>query len=327
MAEKKYGHFDDANREYVITDPKTPWPWINYLGNEDFFSLISNTAGGYSFYKDAKFRRITRYRYNGVPMDNGGRYFYIKDGDTVWNPGWKPCKTPLDSYECRHGMNYTRITGSKNGVEASVLFFVPLHTWAEVQKMTLKNQTEEVKTLKPHAQEAMKQLQEKGIEVYMMSGDKEEAAHYWAEKAGIKHYQSKVLPGDKQALVKKLQDEGKQVAMVGDGINDTQALALANVSMAIGKGTDVAMDVAQITLMSDDLLALPEAVKLSQKTVHMIWQNLFWAFIYNIICIPLAAGALHIFGIDFQITPMWASALMAFSSVSVVLNSLRLRLA
>ena len=148
MAEKKYGHFDDANREYVITDPKTPWPWINYLGNEDFFSLISNTAGGYSFYKDAKFRRITRYRYNGVPMDNGGRYFYIKDGDTVWNPGWKPCKTPLDSYECRHGMNYTRITGSKDGVEASVLFFVPLHTWAEVQKMTIRNNSSEVKTLK-----------------------------------------------------------------------------------------------------------------------------------------------------------------------------------
>ena len=148
MAEKKYGHFDDANREYVITDPKTPWPWINYLGNEDFFSLISNTAGGYSFYKDAKFRRITRYRYNGVPMDNGGRYFYIKEGDTVWNPGWKPCKTPLDSYECRHGMNYTRITSSKNGVEASVLFFVPLHTWAEVQKMTLKNNSKEVKSLK-----------------------------------------------------------------------------------------------------------------------------------------------------------------------------------
>ena len=148
MAEKKYGHFDDANREYVITDPKTPWPWINYLGNEDFFSLISNTAGGYSFYKDAKFRRITRYRYNGVPMDNGGRYFYIKDGDTVWNPGWKPCKTPLDSYECRHGMNYTRITGSKDGVEASVLFFVPLHTWAEVQKMTIRNNSSDVKHLK-----------------------------------------------------------------------------------------------------------------------------------------------------------------------------------
>ena len=124
--QKRYGHFDDQHREYVITDPQTPWPWINYLGNEDFFSLISNTAGGYSFYKDAKFRRITRYRYNNVPMDNGGRYFYVKDGETVWNPGWKPCKTPLDFYECRHGMSYTRITGKKNGVEASVLFFVPL---------------------------------------------------------------------------------------------------------------------------------------------------------------------------------------------------------
>src|SRR3712207_7378507 len=97
------------------------------LGNEDFFSLISNTAGGYSFYKDAKFRRLTRYRYNNVPMDNDGRYFYIKDGDTIWNPGWKPCRTPMDSYECRHGMNYTRITGSKDGIETSALFFVPLH--------------------------------------------------------------------------------------------------------------------------------------------------------------------------------------------------------
>lgn len=148
MDNKRYGHFDDQHREYVITDPQTPWPWINYLGNEDFFSLISNTAGGYSFYKDAKFRRLTRYRYNGVPMDNGGRYFYINDGGTVWNPGWKPCKTPLDNYECRHGMNYTRITGSKNGVEASVLFFVPLHTWAEVQKLTLINNSDEVKRLK-----------------------------------------------------------------------------------------------------------------------------------------------------------------------------------
>ena len=146
--EKRYGHFDDANREYVITDPKTPWPWINYLGNEDFFSLISNTAGGYSFYKDAKFRRITRYRYNNVPMDNDGRYFYIKDGDTIWSPGWKPCRTPLDSYECRHGMGYTRITGVKNGIEASALFFVPLKTWAEVQKLTLRNTTAEPKTLK-----------------------------------------------------------------------------------------------------------------------------------------------------------------------------------
>ena len=146
--EKRYGHFDDDNREYVITDPKTPWPWINYLGNEDFFSLISNTAGGYSFYKDAKFRRITRYRYNNVPMDNDGRYFYLKDGDTIWNPGWKPCRTPLDYYECRHGMGYTRITGSKQGVEASVLFFVPLKTWGEVQKLTLKNNSGEKKSLK-----------------------------------------------------------------------------------------------------------------------------------------------------------------------------------
>lgn len=181
-------------------------------------------------------------------------------------------------------------------------------------------------TLKPNAAEAMSILQKDGIEVWMMSGDKEEAASYWAKKAGIQHYQSKVKPDDKQALVKKLQDEGKRVMMVGDGINDTQALALADVSMAIGKGTDVAMDVAQVTLMGDDLMAIPEAVKLSRKTVSMIWQNLFWAFVYNIVCIPLAAGALHIFGIDFQITPMWASGLMACSSLSVVLNSLRLKL-
>ena len=182
-------------------------------------------------------------------------------------------------------------------------------------------------TLKPHASEAMKLLQEEGIEVYMMSGDREEAARYWANKAGIEHYQSKVKPDDKQALVRKLQAEGKHVMMIGDGINDTQALALADVSMAIGKGTDVAMDVAQVTLMGDDLMAIPDAVKLSRKTVSMIWQNLFWAFIYNIICIPLAAGVLHLFGINFQITPMVASALMACSSVSVVLNSLRLRFA
>ena len=181
-------------------------------------------------------------------------------------------------------------------------------------------------TLKPNAAEAMSILQKEGIEVWMMSGDKEEAASYWAQKAGIQHYQSKVKPDDKQALVKKLQDEGKRVMMVGDGINDTQALALADVSMAIGRGTDVAMDVAQVTLMGDDLMAIPEAVKLSRKTVSMIWQNLFWAFVYNIVCIPLAAGALHIFGFDFQITPMWASGLMACSSLSVVLNSLRLKL-
>ncbi len=144
----KFGHFDDQRREYVITNPRTPWPWINYLGNEDFFSLISNTAGGYSFYKDAKFRRITRYRYNNVPMDNGGRYFYINDNGTVWNPGWKPCKTELDKYECRHGMNYTIITGEKNGIEAETLFFVPLKTLAEVQKVKLTNKNKEAKKIK-----------------------------------------------------------------------------------------------------------------------------------------------------------------------------------
>ena len=184
---------------------------------------------------------------------------------------------------------------------------------------------EERETLKPNAREAMDELQKKGIEVYMMSGDKDEAARYWAEKAGIKHYHSKVLPQDKENLVRQLQAEGKRVAMVGDGINDTQALALADVSIAIGKGTDVAMDVAQVTLMGDDLSAIPEAIQLSRNTVRMIWENLFWAFIDNIVCIPFAADLLYAFGIDWQITPSWASALMAFSSVSVVLNSLRLR--
>lgn len=185
---------------------------------------------------------------------------------------------------------------------------------------------EEREMLKPNARKAMEALQKSGVEVYMMSGDKEEAARYWAEKAGIKHYQSKVLPQDKEDMVRRLQAEGKRVAMVGDGINDTQALALADVSIAIGKGTDVAMDVAQITLMGDDLQTLPDALLLSRRTVRMVWQNLFWAFIYNIVCIPLAAGVLYLFGINWQITPSWASALMAFSSVSVVLNSLRLRL-
>lgn len=185
---------------------------------------------------------------------------------------------------------------------------------------------EERETLKPHAAEAIAELRRYGIDVHMMSGDKEEAVEYWAKKSGIDHYQSGVRPDDKQALVKRLQGEGKHVAMVGDGINDTQALAMADVSIAIGSGTDVAMDVAQVTLMGEDLRALPEAVKVSRATVGMIWQNLFWAFIYNIVCIPLAAGVLHLWDIDFQITPMWASALMACSSVSVVLNSLRMRL-
>ena len=143
----RFGHFDDQNREYVITNPATPWPWINYLGTEDFFSLVSNTAGGYSFFKDAKFRRITRYRYNGVPMDAGGKYFYIKDGNTVWNPGWKPTKTKLDRYECRHGMGYTKILGAKNGIAAELTMFVPLKTHAEVLKLTLTNNSRQPKKL------------------------------------------------------------------------------------------------------------------------------------------------------------------------------------
>jgi cellobiose phosphorylase len=144
----KYGYFDDKKREYVITDPRTPYPWINYLGNEDFFSLISNTAGGYTFYKDAKYRRITRFRYNNVPIDDGGRYFYIKEGDTVWSPAWKPVKNPLDHYTCRHGMSYTRITGEKNGLEADVLYFVPLGFWGELQKVRLLNKGDEPKKFK-----------------------------------------------------------------------------------------------------------------------------------------------------------------------------------
>ena len=144
----KYGFFDDKEREYVITNPKTPYPWINYLGNHDFFSLISNTSGGYSYYKDAKFRRITRYRYNNVPTDDGGRYFYIKDGDTIWSPGWKPVKTSLDDYECRHGLSYSIIKGAKNGIEATVLYFVPLNFKGEIQNIKLKNTTSKKKSFK-----------------------------------------------------------------------------------------------------------------------------------------------------------------------------------
>lgn len=184
---------------------------------------------------------------------------------------------------------------------------------------------DERETLKPYAREAMQELQNEGIDVYMMSGDKEEAAKYWADKAGIKHYRSRVMPQDKENLVRQLQSEGKHVAMIGDGINDSQALAAADVSIAMGKGTDVAMDVAQVTLMGTDLRRIPEAIRLSKKTVGMIHQNLFWAFIYNVICIPLAAGLPYLFGAHWQITPMLASALMAFSSVSVVMNSLRLK--
>ena len=144
----KYGFFDDQNKEYVITNPRTPYPWINYLGNKDYFSLISNTAGGYTFYKDAKFRRLTRYRYNNVPVDNGGRYFYIKDGDTVWSPGWKPVQTELDSYECRHGMSYTKIKGVKNEIESEVLFFIPNDFHGEIQKVSIRNNSKKKKTIK-----------------------------------------------------------------------------------------------------------------------------------------------------------------------------------
>lgn len=143
----KYGHFDDVHQEYVITTPKTPLPWINYLGCNEFFSLISNTCGGYTFYKDAKLLRLTRYRYNNVPADINGKYLYIKDGDTVWNPGWQPTKTELDSYECRHGIGYSRFTSSKNGVKASVLSFVPLNDNCEISQLTLTNGSSEDKKL------------------------------------------------------------------------------------------------------------------------------------------------------------------------------------
>ena len=141
----KFGHFDDKAREYVIDTPRTPYPWINYLGCEKFFGIISNTAGGYCFYRDARLRRITRYRYNNMPVDNGGRYFYINDEGTVWNPGWKPVKTELDEYSCRHGMGYTIITGKKNGLKASQKSFVPMGYDAEVHQITLTNESDAAK--------------------------------------------------------------------------------------------------------------------------------------------------------------------------------------
>ena len=190
--------------------------------------------------------------------------------------------------------------------------------------LTIPNETGE--TLKPHANEAMEALKANGIEVWMCSGDKDERARQIAEQAAIPHYRSQVLPQDKEDLVRQLQAEGRHVAMVGDGINDSQALAAADVSIAMGKGTDIAIEVAQVTLMGTDLRRIPDAISLSRRTVGMIRQNLFWAFIYNVVCIPLAAGLPYLFGLSWQITPMWASALMAFSSVSVVLNSLRLKL-
>ena len=189
---------------------------------------------------------------------------------------------------------------------------------------TLDEENREV--LKPHATEAMESLRQMGIEIWMMSGDKKEVVSRWAKEAGIENYNAEVLPQDKEQKVRELQTKGRKVAMVGDGVNDTPALAQADVSIAIGRGTDIAMDTAQVTLASTDLRRIAEAVRLSRQTVGMIHQNLFWAFIYNVVCIPLAAGIPLLFGLNWLITPMWAAALMAMSSVSVVTNSLRLKL-
>lgn len=186
---------------------------------------------------------------------------------------------------------------------------------------------EERETLKTNTAEAMMALRRHGVEVWMMSGDREEAAAYWAELLGICHYKHSCLPQDKQSLVESLKASGKTVAMLGDGINDTQALALADVSIAVASGTDVAIDAAQVTLMGDDLNALPRLIELSRKVAATIRQNLFWAFAYNLLCIPIAAGVLHLFYANppIQFTPAWGSALMALSSLSVLANSLRLK--
>lgn len=189
---------------------------------------------------------------------------------------------------------------------------------------TLDKNNREV--LKPNAREAMEELKGMGIDIWMMSGDKENVVAQWADEAGIGNYRSEVLPQDKEQKVKELQREGKTVAMIGDGVNDAPALATADVSIAIGQGTDIAMDTAQVTLTGTDLRRIGDAIRLSRQTVGMIHQNLFWAFIYNLICIPMAAGVTYLVGIEWQITPMLAAALMAMSSISVVLNSLRLKL-
>jgi len=144
----KYGVFNDINKEYVITRPDTPLPWINYLGTEDFFGIISNTAGGYCFYQDARLRRLTRYRYNNIPMDSNGRYLYIKDGNTIWNPMWKPMRIALDKYECRHGLGYTKITGVKNELEVSVLYFIPLNARNEIWHVQIINHSKKKKSLR-----------------------------------------------------------------------------------------------------------------------------------------------------------------------------------
>lgn len=193
--------------------------------------------------------------------------------------------------------------------------------------LTQSGEPGEDEQLRPHARETVETLRSQGIEVWMCSGDKAERVERIAREAGIANYRAEVTPGYKEQLVRQLQGAGRHVAMVGDGVNDSQALVVADVSIAMGRGTDVAMEVAQVTLMGSDLRHIPEAISLSRKTVGMIRQNLFWAFIYNVVCIPLAAGIPCLFGLSWQITPVWASALMAFSSVSVVLNSLRLKYA
>ena len=147
----KFGFFDDAAKEYVITTPRTPLPWINYLGCNDFFSLVSNTCGGYSFYKDAKLLRLTRYRYNSVPYDSNGKYYYIQDGDSVWNPGWQPTQTELDQYECRHGIGYSRFTSVKNGLKAQLLAFVTMDDTCEINRLTLTNESDQEKEFKVYS--------------------------------------------------------------------------------------------------------------------------------------------------------------------------------
>ncbi len=169
----KFGHFDDTKREYVITTPQTPLPWINYLGNEDFFSLISNTCGGYSFYKDAKLPRLTRYRYNNVPADTNGRYYFIHHNGTVWTPGWQPVKPPLDTYECRHGLGYSKFLSSKNGIHAELTAFVPLHETCEADRLILRNDTQENQTLSLTSRKYRKSKGRKGrllLPIYRQRG-------------------------------------------------------------------------------------------------------------------------------------------------------------
>ena len=287
-------------------------------------TLINNGEGG----AQSEEVGVKRYDLNLTQSEEVGvkRYDYLQGGGNV-----ESCQMDSSAQISASKTNHTSSLIAHHSELSSLHSELRTHPSAtktnhtsSLRTLNSKLNFEAKESLKPHAREAMDALKAEGIEIYMMSGDTEEAAAYWAEKVGISRWQSRVMPQDKEDLVRKLQAGGHRVAMVGDGINDSQALAAADVSIAMGKGTDVAMDVAQVTLMGTDLRRIPDAIRLSRKTVGMIRQNLFWAFIYNVVCIPLAAGALY--GVaDFQITPMWASALMAMSSVSVVLNSLRLK--